>query len=237
MVAASFLLGAPPSPPPVRAGTPANPGRAIQFFGVSPANPAVVSTKGNSPQTFTFDTTSTGGVRVLWRYADDANFLGRTAMPGQLLVMPGFGWFDGRQYFVCASGTIIIPLSAQNSGVSFTLFQNNFVNTALSGLNIQATSLPLVTLPNMPLQANLNSYQWSVVASIGGAIGGNAISAAAIWNINGVIINAGGSATGASDEEATGPKLQMSLAAQFAGTVSGSDQFQATCSQFEIQEI
>jgi hypothetical protein len=46
-----------------------------------------------------------------------------------------------------------------------------------------------------------------------------------------------GSATGASDEEATGPKLQMSLAAQFSGTVSGSDQFQATLSQLEIQEV
>jgi len=48
---------------------------------------------------------------------------------------------------------------------------------------------------------------------------------------------AAGSATGASDEEATGPKLQMSLAAQFSGTVTGSDQFQATLSQFESQEI
>jgi hypothetical protein len=36
-----------------------------------------------------------------------------------------------------------------------------------------------------------------------------------------------GSATGASDEEATGPKLQMSLVAQFSGTFSGSDQFQS----------
>ena len=46
-----------------------------------------------------------------------------------------------------------------------------------------------------------------------------------------------GSATGASDEEATGPKLQMSLAGQFAGSVSGADEFAATLSQFEIQTI
>ena len=46
-----------------------------------------------------------------------------------------------------------------------------------------------------------------------------------------------GSATGANDEENTGPKLQLSLAVQFAGNVSGSDQFQSTLTQFEIQEI
>jgi hypothetical protein len=34
-----------------------------------------------------------------------------------------------------------------------------------------------------------------------------------------------GSATGAKDEENTGPKLQLSLAAQFAGSVSGADEF------------
>jgi hypothetical protein len=48
---------------------------------------------------------------------------------------------------------------------------------------------------------------------------------------------AGGSATGASDEENTGPKLQLSLATQFAGSVSGADEFAATLSQFEIQTI
>jgi hypothetical protein len=35
----------------------------------------------------------------------------------------------------------------------------------------------------------------------------------------------------------TGPKLQLSLAVQFAGSVSNGDQFAATMSQFEIQEI
>jgi hypothetical protein len=34
-----------------------------------------------------------------------------------------------------------------------------------------------------------------------------------------------GSATGANDEENTGPKLQLSLAAQFAGSVRGADEF------------
>jgi hypothetical protein len=33
------------------------------------------------------------------------------------------------------------------------------------------------------------------------------------------------------------PKLQVSLVVQFAGNVSGSDQFQSTLTQFEIQEI
>jgi hypothetical protein len=37
-------------------------------------------------------------------------------------------------------------------------------------------------------------------------------------------------------QEATGPK-QMSFAAQFSGTVTGGDQFQATLSQLEIQEV
>jgi len=54
---------------------------------------------------------------------------------------------------------------------------------------------------------------------------------------NGVMPNTRGLAVGASDEENTGPKLQLSLAVQFAGTVSGSDQFQSTLTQFEIQEV
>jgi len=233
----SFGVGLPVVPvPPAQAGTPNNPGRAIQFFGVSPANPAVVSTPSNSAQLFTFDTTSTGGVRVLWRYPDDGNHLGRIAMPGQLLVLPGTGYFRGTQYFVAASGTITIPPSATNSGVSFTMFQNNFLNlTPNSGLNIQITSLPLVTLPNFALKANTNSYQWNFIGSLSGA--GNSVGVAGTWNINGTQIGVSGSAIATADEQPSGSKVQLSLSCQFAGSVQGSDAFQATLSQFEIEEI
>lgn len=242
-VAASFLLGAPPAPPPAQAVVGNKTGNPIQFFGVSPTTPAVVRTQSNALQTFTFDTTSRPGVTQQFRYADDANYLGRIAMPGQLLVLPGNGWFRGTQYFVCASGTVTIPLSAQNGGVSFTLYSNKFVNlTPGGGLNIQITSDVLATLPNSPLGPSLNSYQWFLVGALGGSLLGAGSSAgstspascAATWNLNGIVI--GGSGSSNIDNGLTGPKLQMSLGVQFSGTVSGSDQFQATCSQFEIQE-
>ena len=171
-VAATFLVGAPPPPPPAQAVVGNQTGNPIQFFGVSPTNPATVRTQSNSQQVFTFDSTSRPGIPSAFRYANDANFLGRTAMPGQLLVLPGNGWFRGTQYFVCASGTITIPLSAQNAGVSFTLYSNKFVNLASSGLNIQITSDALASLPNTSLGANLNSYTWSLVAPISGGLSG-----------------------------------------------------------------
>ena len=236
MVAASFFLTSVVPVPPAQAGTANNPGRPIQFFGVSPANPAVVSTQGNSPITFSFDTTSHGGIPVQWRFADDANFLGRTAMPGQLLVLPGNGWFRGRNLFACASGTVTIPLSAQNAGVSFTLYSNKFANIG-PGLNIQITSDVLATLPNSPLGLNLNSYQWSLVAPLGGALGPttSSLSCGGTWNLNGNITSSNGSSI--LDNGVTGPKAQLSLAVQFAGTVSGNDQFQSQLQQFEIQEL
>ena len=234
MVAASFLLGAPPAPTPVKANNTGNP---IQFFGVSTATPASVSTKSNSQQVFTFDTTSRPGVPSQFRYADDANFLGRTAMPGQLLVLPGNGWFRGTSLYVCASGTVTIPLSAQNAGVSFTLYSNKFKNLAPSGLNIQITSDALATLPNSPLGPSLNSYQFSLVAPLGGAFGPttSTLSCVGTFNLNGNISSSNGSST--LDNGVTGPKAQLSLAVQFAGTVSGNDQFQASLTQFEIQEV
>jgi hypothetical protein len=241
MVAASFFL-TPQAPSPVKAVAGNRVGNAIQFFGVNSTTPATVQTQSNTQQLFTFDTTSRPGVTQLFRYADDANFLGRTAMPGQLLVLPGNGWFRGTQYFVCASGTVTIPLSAQNSGVSFTLYSNKFQNlTPGNGLNIQVSSDVLATLPNSPLSPTLNSYQWSLVGALGGTLlgagpnaGTSPASCAATWNLNGVVIGASGSSI--IDNGLTGPKLQMSLGVQFSGTVSGNDQFQATCSQFEIQE-
>jgi hypothetical protein len=240
MVAASFTV--PVAVPPAQATADIKTGNAIQFFGVNSTTPATVQTQSNTQQLFTFDTTSRPGVTQLFRYADDANFLGRTAMPGQLLVLPGNGWFRGSQYFVCASGTVTIPLAAQNAGVSFTLYSNKFKNLASSGLNIQVTSDVLAALPNTSLGGNTNSYQWSLVGSLGGSplgagpnAGTSPASCAATWNLNGVVIGASGSSM--IDNGLTGPKLQMSLGVQFSGTVSGNDQFQATCSQFEIQEI
>lgn len=237
MVAASFFLTPVVPVPPAQGGSPSNPARPIMFFGVSSTNPAVVQTQSNTQQLFTFDSTSHPGIPSSFRYADDANFLGRTAMPGQLLVLPGNGWFRGTQYFVCASGTVTIPLSAQNAGVSFTLYSNKFVNLASSGLNIQITSDVLATLPNSPLGLNLNSYQWSLVAPISGGFGPNAsvLNCVGTWNLNGNISSGSGSSTIANGT--TGPKAQLSLGVTFSGTVSGSDQFQATCSQFEIQEV
>lgn len=235
MVAASFFPYAVPVPP-AQAGTPNNLGRAIQFFGVTSTTPATVQTQSNSQQVFTFDSTSHPGIPSSFRYADDANFLGRTAMPGQLLVLPGSGWFRGTQYFVCASGTVTIPASAQNAGVSFTLYSNKFVNLAQSGLNIQITSDVLATLPNTSLRPG-NTVQWSLVAPISGGFGPttSVLNCAATWNLNGTITSGSGSSTIANGT--TGPKAQFSLGVTFSGTVSGSDQFQATLSQFEIQEI
>lgn len=241
MVAASFFL-TPQVPPPAQAVVGSRTGNPIMFFGVSPTTPAVVKTQGNSQQIFTFDTTSHGGVPVVWRFADDGNQLGRVSMPGQILVLPASGWFRGSQYFVCASGTVTIPLSAQNAGVSFTLYSNKFVNlTPGNGLNIQVSSDVLATLPTVSLNPSLNSYQWSLVAPINGNnIGSNistpsTVNCAGIWNLNGQSFNSSGSSI--IDNGTTGPKLQMSLGVTFSGTVSGNDQFVATMSQCEIQEV
>lgn len=236
-VAATFLVGAPPPPPPAQAVVGNQTGNPIQFFGVSPTNPATVRTQSNSQQVFTFDSTSRPGIPSAFRYANDANFLGRTAMPGQLLVLPGNGWFRGTQYFVCASGTITIPLSAQNAGVSFTLYSNKFVNLASSGLNIQITSDALASLPNTSLGANLNSYTWSLVAPISGGFGPttSTLNCVGTWNLNGNTSSSSGSSS--ISNGTTGPKAQLSLGVTFSGTVSGNDQFQATLTQFEIQEL
>lgn len=51
------------------------------------------------------------------------------------------------------------------------------------------------------------------------------------------LVNVARNGSSMLDNGVTGPKAQLSLGVTFSGTVSGSDQFAATLSQFEIQEV
>jgi hypothetical protein len=116
------------------------------------------------------------------------------------------GGSPGSSTQFCASGTVTIPASAQNAGVSFTLYSNKFVNLASSGLNIQVTSDVLATLSNTPLTPN--SYEWSLVAPIQGGFGptSSTLNCVGSWNLNGNITSGTGSPQ-PSPTESRGQKL------------------------------
>lgn len=222
-------------------------GFVIASFGGSVANPSTVQTQSNTLQLFSGFAELSALRLDSFRLSDDASFLGRVAMPGQLLVAPGNGWIFPYTDYAVASGTITIPASAMNAAAQIVLAQNWFTDTNPGGTppNVSIRSDVLVsTGSSVSLVAG--TYSWFLVSTLTGSdyslvrpsnsvqpFSPAVLGAGAVVNINGVKLNASGQAI---SNPGTRAVLQLSLGIQFSGSVSGSDQFQASLTQFELQQ-
>ena len=225
-------------------------GFVVASFGGSAANPSIVQTQSNALGLFSGFAELSGLKLDSFRLSDDAGFLGRTAMPGQLLVAPGNGWVFPYIYTVAASGTITIPASGMSAAAQVVLAQNWFTNTTPGQTppTISIRSDVLASTGSSVALAAGATYPWSMVCSLTGSdysltqpynvsivpqpFSPAFLGAGAVVNINGTKINASGQAISDAGRRAI---LQLSLGVQFSGSVSGSDFFQASLTQFELQ--
>jgi hypothetical protein len=152
--------------------------------------------------------------------ADHSTDLGQRLMPSVLLVGGPSGYLT---YFVVASGSVTIPATA--SGQTFNLLLNQNYFTPLASTDPMATSTPQ--------SLAVGTFPWSLICRISGNGKRNGILVSEYnITINGVQT----SGTLASNQNSIFESvLQLSLAAQFTGTLGGSDQFQALMTKFELR--
>jgi hypothetical protein len=168
--------------------------------------------------------------------ADSWGLLGRSAMPGELLVAPGNGSLSGKIYYLVAAGDVQMPASATGSSFNPVLSQNYFSNPTPSGQpgSIQVVSDTLATLPSPVVLAANRFASWSMICQLLGNGKGNGILTCNYSiAINGIVSSTGTFSSNRNPHRE--PQIQLSLGMQFAGSVSGSDTFQSTLVQFEIQ--
>lgn len=220
---------------PVVVYTPASLGTVTSPFGVSSTNPAIVHTRSAGLQTFNQpDRLSIPGFgHPRFGTPNGSGLQGHFAMPGQLLVLPGNGKLNGASCQIVAGGDFTIPSSGVTPTISFSLNQNYFTNPTPSG-NASSIVIKSDQLAKSPaVSVPVGGATWQLICKLSGNRGQGILIGDYVLTINGQV------STGqlySNLNPTIEPNIQLSLAVQFGGAVSGPDVFQARMMQFEIQQ-
>jgi hypothetical protein len=209
--AGSLVPPAPPVPPIFQ---PLIVGKTLRSFGVSLSSPVTIQTTSNDLQLF-----QTNGTPYL--------------------IVPADTNLYQRSYRIVAGGSIMIPPSGINTAVNFALTLKGFSQRTQPARAI--VDDVMATLPSP--QATSGTSLWQLVVKLSAAQDGNTgpaldkragrLTAEWMININGVYTSGISISNQNPFQEAL---LYFSLGAQFTGSVSGADKFQANLYQFETQQ-
>jgi hypothetical protein len=229
-------------------------GRPIRLFGCSPFGPSRIITASNAltlfeqpsfiPMIFAGSVLNVRGSNpnepalplyepnssTIWSPTgtpDGFNLLGRAAQPGQLLVAPGTGKLSGKTYYAVASGTVSVPQSASGAALNLVLSQNYYFTPSSMHTDTMATLSAPQTIP-------IGDSSWSLTCRLEGNNKGNGILVGTYTITIGGVSSSGSFASNVNPTSE--PIIQLSLGAQFAGTISDPEQFEIDMMQFELQQ-
>jgi len=206
----------------------------LRRFGVTATNPSVLSTTSNNLVLFEqpLQPTFTNADLVMLPYGASGagspnayGSLGLKAMSRFLLIPPAPAVVQTIGLYAVASGTITIPSSAVNATVNVILNQNYFHYQAQT---IEVVSDPMASLTT-PASLTPGIYSWSLLGAIGGAY--QTVLGQYQTTINGITY----SGTYVSNRPGFQPLIQLSIGLQFTGTITGTDVWGGTLTQFELQ--
>jgi hypothetical protein len=204
---------APPPPPTVY--RPIVLGASLRSSGVSFSNPSIITTASNSLQQFQF-----GG--------------------SQFLVAASSTNLVGRSYKVVAGGNVVVPPSASGAALNLVLTLKGFSQRVRPSIVTHDDILAI--LPGgQPLSIGTTPWQLTcrVSAAHGGITGSQSSKVGGSLIVNYKMVIGGVSFSGTSlpgNNPFLKGVLRLSLGAQFSGSVSGADMFQANLFQFDTQQ-
>lgn len=186
-------------------------GTGLRSFGVSFLTPAVITTSSNALQTFQYNGTS-------------------------FLTVPA----GKSSCHIVAGGSVVIPPSGINTALNMVLTLRGFSQRTQPAVAVLDDVL--AALPQSQL-ISVGTTPWQLICKLSGTQAGNAgpqgnkrggqLTADYIIQIGGVYFSG---TLVSSNNPFLEPTLQFSLGAQFTGSVSGADMFQANLYQFETQQ-
>ena len=198
---------------------------AVHLFGEPTAAP------GFSTGVITPPTWSPFGSPEQW------NVPGRTAEGGELLIAPGSGCLAGRIYYLVVVGDVTMPAGATGTTTfNPVLYQNTYSNPTgqPGGIVTQSDIISTFTTPQ-PLAAG-RTASFAILAGLSGAAKNNGLlSCSSVLYVDTAVVEGRSLSSNVTLTPPRQSPIMLSLGVQFGGTVSGTDFFQASLVQFEIQ--